>query len=103
MTAAKGAKKRLARGFNQQRQKEALDKQSKTARELKIGYWNANGLVGEDKKDSLVELMAEHGLNLMCMAETHLKAGNHEDLSMFRDFKTVIMKGGTDTRIVESY
>ena len=84
MKAIKHAKKRRTRRFIQQNWKENRDEQAGSTKKLKIGYWNANRLVGGDKKNSLVELMYEQELDVLCVAESHLRAGNHDDLSMFR-------------------
>ena len=94
MKAIKHAKKRRTRRFIQQNWKENRDEQAGSTKKLKIGYWNANRLVGGDKKNSLVELMYEQELDVLCVAESHLRAGNHDDLSMFGEFKIVTRERG---------
>ena len=47
---------------------------------LKVSYWNANGLIYVDKRESIAEYLEQHDVDIMCVAETHLRMGHHEDL-----------------------
>ena len=53
---------------------------------IKVAYWNANGISNIDKKTTIIEGLEETNLDILYISETHLRAGNQEDLSMFKDF-----------------
>ena len=83
----RGREKRRRKKF-EQKSAQARDRQNGTPLEqsIKIGYWNANGICNIDKKTTLVESMQTEELDILCVAETHLRAGNQEDLSMLSGY-----------------
>ena len=61
---------------------------------LKVSYWNANGLIYVDKRESIAEYLEQHDVDIMCVAETHLRMGHHEDLSMFNGYRVATVERG---------
>ena len=86
------SKKRLGR--RRRRFQEALKTQraqtaSRGGHTIKIGYWNANGLHDQDKKRNIVDKLKSKDIKIMCIAETHIRIGNHDDLSMFEEYRVI--------------
>ena len=94
MPPSNGAKKRRAKGFIKDRKNETQTTEETINIQLKIGYWNANGLTGGEKKESIADMMVKQEIDVMCISETHLRSGNHEDLTALGEFKMVVRERG---------
>jgi len=62
--------------------------------ELRVGYWNCNGIKDESKQQDIVDAMEKGHLNVMFVDETHLKRGGNEDMSAFRTRNPMFIERG---------
>ena len=47
-----------------------------------------------DKRESIAEYLEQHDVDIMCVAETHIRMGHHEDLSMFNGYRVATVEQG---------
>ena len=62
--------------------------------ELRVGYWNCNGINDESKQQDIVEAMEKGHLYIMFVDETHLKRGGNEDMSAFNPWNPMFIERG---------
>ena len=61
---------------------------------MKIAFWNVNGLQCYVKKQTVTDILENQDLSIIGMVETHIREGNHEDLSMFQGYRTITVERG---------
>lgn len=61
---------------------------------MKILYWNVNGILGGDKLDQISACLEDEDLDVLCVAETHLRVGHQVDLSMFGEYRVLTNERG---------
>ena len=55
-------------------------------RVIKLVHWNINGLLRDDNKEHLAEVLVSKNIDICLLNETHLKFGYNDDLSAFKLF-----------------
>ena len=79
--------------LKRQRSKEKSQVDDSTT-SMKIGYWNANGILAGDKLEQISTCLKEEDLDVLCVAETHLREGHQVDLSIFEEYRVITNERG---------
>ena len=53
---------------------------------IKLVHWNINGLLRDDNRELLAEVLESEQVDFCVLNETHLKHGSNDDLSAFKHF-----------------
>ena len=53
---------------------------------IKVVHWNINGLLRDDNRELLAEVLESEQVDICVFNETHLKHGSNDDLSAFKHF-----------------
>ena len=66
---------------------------------MNIVYWNANGILAGDKLEQISACLKDEDLDVVCVAETHLRVGHQVDLSMFGDYRVLTDEQGYSDKL----